>query len=154
MTINVNTKIYELFDDAYKLLTKSNLVGETDRHENEGIFTSMQAIGLMRVNSFDIDITLIGLFKLCLITSKLTHIKDIEDIEVFSHEISELGQTIVDSCPELKAIKNSISGMQLLKEATNSMMTNDRNGFIKEITEVMESYDLLGEEAVRKIFCS
>lgn len=151
----VQKKLYEIHAEAILIMEESSATGKVDRSNTEGIFEAMREVASLGLDANFVNEDLRDLFNLCKLTSDIESLSDVEDLNGSTglpREYEELPIAIIESCAALRVVNDAIKGVEFLANATALMDSDYRNNFLSKLAELMEEFDLLGEDSVTAIF--
>lgn len=151
MSLNINSQLSSVFNSAWSILASAKVTGEIDLSDSDGMFNQMKEVAQNK-SAFRIDNDFQRLYQFCLSAPEFFEISESEGAGGFPNEWTDMPKMIVDFCVENKRIKILKEAVSMISLATLDLDTDTRKVLSSDLGGMLESYDLLGEEAVSNIF--
>lgn len=151
MSLNINSQLSSVFNSAWSILASAKVTGEIDFSDCDGMFNQMKEVAENK-DAFRVDSDFQRLYQFCLSAPDFAEISECEGAGGFPNELTDIPKMIVDFCAENKRIKTLKEAVTMISLATLDLSADARKVISSDLGGMLESYDLLGEEAVSDIF--
>lgn len=145
-TKEIVNALSEIHSSAMDVVDLQNATNDTDTSQCEGLLNQIHEFNAMGVNTTDVDEKYSSLIDLCL------SFKNAETLSDLECELEDFPKLVASALPEDTAVHFTLKGVEFLSRATQGLDDKEKAEFAVRLSDLLEDYDLLGNEAVLNIF--